>query len=88
MDIVVDRLRHEQGATRVPSILEILMAAGTFGKEQSLTTSASGADIYIQPALGQFQTLDWGPMAKIVEIGYREACRVLEQADTDRVQGA
>ncbi len=66
---------------QVPGILDILMASATFGIEQSLDSSLSGANLLIRPPLEQYQTLDWKPMKEIVEAGYREACRVLDETD-------
>jgi predicted acylesterase/phospholipase RssA/CRP-like cAMP-binding protein len=76
-EYVLNRFRREN-SVQWPSILDVLLAAGTFAKEQSLVHAKAGVDLLIQPQVNQFESLDWRSMEAIVNTGYEETARILE----------
>jgi predicted acylesterase/phospholipase RssA/CRP-like cAMP-binding protein len=79
-EYVLNRFRREN-SVQWPSILDVLLAAGTFAKEQSLVHAKAGVDLLIQPQVHQFESLDWRSMEAIVTAGYEETARALEADD-------
>jgi predicted acylesterase/phospholipase RssA/CRP-like cAMP-binding protein len=69
---------RKENSPQWPSILDVLLAAGTFAKEQSLAHAKAGVDLLIQPQVNQFESLDWRSMEAIVAAGYEETARILE----------
>lgn len=53
-------------------------ASATAGSDSAAQRVREQADLLIRPGLDAFGTLDWRPSDRIVEIGYREAQRQLE----------
>ncbi len=76
-EYVFGRFKREN-SVQWPSILDVLLAAGTFAKEQSMMDAMSGADILIRPQVTQFESLEWRSMDAIVAAGYEETAKLLE----------
>jgi predicted acylesterase/phospholipase RssA len=62
---------------RLPSIVQTLMQAGTLGTIGRLDALKHAADLFIEPPVSEFRTLDWDRVADIAELGYRAACESL-----------
>lgn len=67
---------------RLPSIVQTLMQAGTLGTIGRLDALKRAADLFIEPPVEAFRTLDWDRVADIAEIGYRSACDALARWNT------
>jgi predicted acylesterase/phospholipase RssA/CRP-like cAMP-binding protein len=76
-EYLLSRFRKENSA-QWPSILDVLLAAGSFAKEQSLAHAKAGVDLLIQPQVHQFESLDWRSMEAIVSAGYEATASILE----------
>lgn len=79
-EFVLSRFKKENSG-HWPSILEVLLAAGTFAKEQSMMHAKTGADLLILPQVNKFESLEWRSMDAIVKAGYEETARLLETGE-------
>jgi predicted acylesterase/phospholipase RssA/CRP-like cAMP-binding protein len=79
-EYVLNRFKKENSG-HWPSILEVLLAAGTFAKEQSMMHAKTGADLLIRPQVNKFESLEWRSMDAIVQAGYEETARLLETGE-------
>jgi predicted acylesterase/phospholipase RssA len=65
----------------IPSILEILYRTTTVDGIGIIETAKTEADICINPSVARFGVFDWRSVDAIIEAGYRDAQRQLDQCD-------
>lgn len=63
----------------VPNILNTLYRTTTVGSVQLIERAKTEADLYMNPPVTAFGVFDWRSIDKIIERGYRDAKRRLEQ---------
>jgi predicted acylesterase/phospholipase RssA/CRP-like cAMP-binding protein len=63
----------------VPNILNTLYRTTTVGSVQLIERAKTEADVYMNPPVTAFGVFDWRSIDKIIERGYRDAMRRLEQ---------
>ncbi|HEY7221772.1 MAG TPA: cyclic nucleotide-binding and patatin-like phospholipase domain-containing protein [Candidatus Binatia bacterium] len=63
----------------IPSILNTLYRTTTVGSVQLIEKAKTEADVYMSPPVTAFGVFDWRSIDKIIEKGYRDAIRRLEQ---------
>jgi NTE family protein len=71
--------RGEEPRYRLPSIVQTLMSAGSLGTVAKLDALRHAADLFIEPPVDAFRTLDWDRIEEIVELGYRHARECLRR---------
>ncbi len=67
-----------QGGRRRPNILQILWRAGMVNSTTATLERRTQSDLLVTPALESLDLLDWKGFQRAVDIGYRDACRRLE----------
>jgi NTE family protein len=66
----------------IPNILDILYRTTTVGGIGIIETAKTEADICLNPPVARFGVFDWRSVDAIIEAGYRDAQRQLEQCDS------
>jgi NTE family protein len=82
--------RGRSGRKR-PNILQILWRAGMVNSTTATLERRTQSDLLVTPALESLDLLDWKGFERALEIGYRDACRRLEDgalAELSRVYAA
>ena len=69
--------RGRKGRKR-PNILQILWRAGMVNSTTATLERRTQSDLLVTPALESLDLLDWKGFERALEIGYRDACRRLE----------
>jgi predicted acylesterase/phospholipase RssA len=64
----------------VPSIVGMLTRAAMVASARVADKARENADIVVQPPIQEFGLLDFDPMERIIEVGYRDAMNVLAAA--------
>lgn len=64
---------------RRPSLMRILLRAGTVNSEASARTARAAADLVIAPPLREVDLLDWSRFEDVIEAGHAHARRILGQ---------
>lgn len=72
-------LREWIAGRRRPSLVRILLRAGTVNSEASAQAARAAADLVIAPPLREVDLLDWSRFDEVVEAGHAHARRVLAQ---------
>jgi len=72
-------LREWIAGRRRPSIVRILLRAGTVNSEASAQAARAAADLVIAPPLREVDLLDWSRFDEVVAAGHAHARRVLAQ---------
>jgi len=57
----------------VPTLHEVIVKSTTLASRREVEAARREADLYLNPPVGEFELLDWGRFAEIVEAGYRHA---------------
>jgi NTE family protein len=73
--------RFLTGKRRVPPIVDILVRAGTVSSDAQSQTLRRSVDLLFSPPLENIDILDWQVFDRAIEIGYRHAIEVLDQAE-------
>ena len=63
----------------IPNILNILYRTTTVGSIRVIEEAKAAADLYLSPPVSDFGVFDWRSIDEIIDIGYRDALRALEQ---------
>jgi NTE family protein len=63
----------------IPNILNILYRTTTVGSVQLIERAKAEADVYMNPPVTDFGIFDWRSIDTIIDTGYRDALRRLEQ---------
>jgi NTE family protein len=71
------RAKPDEPHYRLPTIVQTLMQAGTLGTIARLDALRHAADLFVEPPVSEFRTLDWERVADIAELGYRAAREAL-----------
>jgi NTE family protein len=74
-----------------PNILQILWRAGMVNSTTATLERRMQSDLLVTPALESLDLLDWKGFERALDIGYRDACRRLEDgalAELSRVYAA
>ena len=80
-----------RGGRKRPNILQILWRAGMVNSTTATMERRRQSDLLVTPALESLDLLDWKGFDRALEIGYRDACRRLEEgalAELSRVYAA
>ena len=72
-------LREWIAGRRRPSLVRILLRAGTINSEASAQAARAAADLVIAPPLREVDLLDWSRFDEVVAAGHAHARRVLAQ---------
>jgi NTE family protein len=64
---------------RPTNIIDVLLNSLDFAMRNATRTQTAGADIRIEPDLSEFNKLDAGQTADLIERGYSEATRILAE---------
>jgi NTE family protein len=67
---------------RRPSIVNLLMRAGTVSSEAQTTAYRQRVDLLLDPPIESIDLMDWHAFDRAVEAGYRATMEALERADT------
>jgi len=78
-DYMLNALKPSSTKIEMPSILNILMRAGTLYSIKAIKVSQAMADIYMSPPIDKFQLLDFGAAHEIEEVGYKYALEVMNE---------
>lgn len=62
-----------------PSIVQLLLRAGTAGATAATVRASESADLLIAPPLRDIDLLDWKAHERAIETGYRHAYKILER---------
>jgi PAS domain S-box-containing protein len=76
-DYVLNVLKPTSRKLEVPSIVKILLRAGTLYSVKAINVSKAMADIYMSPPIENFQMLDFDKTHEIEEVGYKYALGVM-----------
>ncbi len=76
-------LRHEHASLDVPTLNRVVIKATTLGSSRFAELMKSGADLYLNPPLRDFDLLAWDRFHDIVELGYRYTKQKLNEWLTD-----
>lgn len=71
--------RLVSGQWRGPSIISLLMRAGTVSGDIQTRESRRNCDLVVEPPLQTIDLRDWGAFERVVDIGYRHTVDVLER---------
>jgi NTE family protein len=63
-----------------PTIISLLMSAGTINSATQLKVHRQHVDLLIEPKLGRMGLLDWKSWESAVEAGYRQTMELLERS--------
>jgi predicted acylesterase/phospholipase RssA/CRP-like cAMP-binding protein len=66
----------------IPNILNILYRTTTVGSIRCIESAKNEADLYLNPPVSKFGVFDWSSIDKIIDAGYQDTLRRLEQCDT------
>jgi predicted acylesterase/phospholipase RssA len=77
--VLWQRLNPFAKSMDVPNILNTLYRTTTVGSVQLIERAKTEADVYLNPPVAGFGVFDWRSIDKIIERGYRDATRRLEQ---------
>ena len=69
-DYIMNVLKPSSKKLEMPTILKILMRAGTLYSIKAIAISKAMADIYMNPPMEQFNLLDFKMAKKIADVGY------------------
>ncbi len=64
-----------------PNIISVLMRAGTVNSEAQTKSSREHADLLFEPPVADVAIRDWQEFERVVEAGYEDAMRKLEETD-------
>jgi len=64
-----------------PTIISILMRAGTVNSEAQTKSSRQHADLLFEPPVSDVAIRDWQEFDKVIEAGYQDALRKLDETD-------
>jgi PAS domain S-box-containing protein len=78
-DYVLNVLRPSSKKLEMPSIIKILLRAGTLYSVKAINVSKAMADIYMNPPIENFQMLDFGKTYEIEEVGYKYARDIMNK---------
>lgn len=79
-----------RGGRKRPNILQILWRAGMVNSTTATLERRRQSDLLVTPALESLDLLDWKGFERALEIGYRDACRRLDEGaltELSRVYG-
>ncbi|MBT8229528.1 MAG: hypothetical protein KJO50_04660, partial [Bacteroidia bacterium] len=63
---------------RIPSMVETIMQSTVANSYQKQKQAEKKVDFLIAPDVSEYGLLDWKAFKKVVDIGYREAIKVIE----------
>ncbi len=81
---LLSRLNPFGEPLRIPTIGSMLLRTVSLPAQDSGMKGKEAADLVFRPPLEGYRLLDWDAMDEVIEIGYRTAVSVLEEAERGR----
>ena len=78
-DYMLNVLKPASRKLEVPSIIKILLRAGTLYSVKAIHVSKAMADIYMNPPIDNFHMLDFEMAHEIEEVGYKYAVEIMDK---------
>ncbi len=78
-DYMLNVLKPASRKLEVPSIIKILLRAGTLYSVKAINVSKAMADIYMNPPIENFHMLDFEMTHEIEEVGYKYAMEIMDK---------
>ena len=73
LDYIKSRLIPGRKPIEAPTVSRIILQVTTMASRKEVERARKLADIYLNPPLGEFDSLDWRRMREIVEVGYQHS---------------
>lgn len=73
IEYIKSRLLPGRRPIEAPTVSRVILQVTTMASRKEVERARKLADIYLNPPLGDFDSLDWGSMREIVDVGYRHS---------------
>lgn len=78
-DYIKSRLLPGRRPIEAPTVSRVILQVTTMASRKEVERARKLADIYLNPPLGNFDSLDWGRMREIVDVGYHHSLPRVEE---------
>lgn len=73
IEYIKSRLIPGRRPLEAPTVSRVILQVTTMASRKEVERARKLADIYLNPPLGEFDSLEWGSMREIVEVGYQHS---------------